>query len=85
VLHSEVTAGAAWASVSETPEVSMEASIAFTLCELTERVRHEERLARPGRRPGRQAHIPRTWASHLCLLKRKHEVEEAIYGIGLTA
>ena len=29
VLRSEVTAGAAWASVSEIPEVSMEAGIAF--------------------------------------------------------
>jgi len=29
VLRSEVTAGAAWASVSETPEVSMKAGIAF--------------------------------------------------------
>jgi hypothetical protein len=153
VLRSEVTAGAAWASVSETPEVSMEAGIAFArtaarsghppytptsgradpeqplgyllaktaetvweaasaghselepyivpvrnymmalgakagiaqardfaLGVLTERVRQEEDgwPDHPGDHSGlRKGHG--TGASHLCLLERKHEVEDAIY------
>lgn len=156
VLRSEVTAGAAWASVSETPEVSMEAGIAFSrtaarsghppytptsgradpeqplgyllaktaeavwdavsagqsefgpnfapvhnymtalaakvgifpardfaLGVLTERVRQEEDgwPDHPGDHSGlRTGHG--TGASHLCLLARKREVEDAIYGIG---
>jgi hypothetical protein len=156
VLRSEVTAGAAWASVSETPEVSMEAGIAFArtaarsghppytptsgradpeqplgyllaktaeavweavsagqsefgpnftpvhnymtalaakvgiapardfaLGALTERVRQEEDgwPDHPGDHSGlRTGHG--TGASHLCLLARKHEVEDAIYGTG---
>jgi hypothetical protein len=153
VLRSEVTAGAAWESVSETPEVSMEAGIAFArtaarsghpphtvtsgrpgpeqplgyllaktaetvweavsagqselgpyivpvrnymtalaakagiaeardfaLGVLTERVRQEEDgwPDHPGDHKGlRTGHG--TGAGHLCLLGRKHEVEDAIY------
>lgn len=157
VLHGEVTAGAAWAAVSETPEVSMEAGIAFArtaarsghppytptsgrpdpeqppdyllaktaeiiwatisaahselgpyllpvgnymtalaakaalspardfaLGVLTERVRQEEDgWPDQGDDPGGRRTSHGTGASHLCLLERKHEVEEAIYGTGL--
>jgi len=156
VLHSEVTAGAAWQAVSQTPEVSMESGIAFArttvgtghppytptqgrvspdqpldyllaktaetvwdavasaqselepyllplrnyltalaekagvspardfaLGVLTERVRQEEDgwPDAPGDRMGqRTAHG--TGEDHLCLLPRKHQVEDAIYDSG---
>jgi hypothetical protein len=160
VLRSEVTAGAAWTSVSETPEVSMEAGIAFArtaarsghppytptsgradpeqqlgyllaktaetvweaasaahselgsylvpvrnymtalsakagispardfaLGVLTERVRQEEEDGwpdRPDNRSGQRTEHG-TGAGHLCLLERKHDVENAIYAIGTPA
>jgi hypothetical protein len=53
----------------------------FALGVLTERVRQEEDgwPHQPGDRRGkRTAHG--TGASHLCLLERKHQVDDAIYG-----
>lgn len=156
VLHSEVTAGEAWQAVTETPEVSMEAGIAwaraqtqtgrapytptqgfpapdqpldyllaktgevvwnaarsaqselepelpplrnymtalaakagvnqardFALGVLTERVRQEEDgwPDQPGDPRGKRGPHG-TGNSHLCLLERKHQVEDAIYAIG---
>lgn len=55
----------------------------FALGVLTERVRQEEDgwPDAPGDRMGqRTAHG--TGDDHLCLLERKHEVEDAIYGVG---
>lgn len=156
VLSSEVTAGAAWQSVKEVPEVSMEAGIAyartaarsghppytvtqgrvtpeqpldyllaktaetvwaaassahselesylvpvrnymtaligkaglspardFALGVLTERVRQEEDgwPDHPGPTHGTRTRHG-TGHSHLCLLERKHQVEDAIYRVG---
>lgn len=51
---------------------------------LTERVRQEEDgWPDQGDDPGGRRTSHGTGASHLCLLERKHEVEEAIYGTGL--
>ena len=158
VLRSEVTAGAAWESVSQTPEVSMEAGVAyartaaksghpprtvtqgpvspeqplgyllaktaetvwepvsaaqseldpylsplrayltalaakaetspardFALGVLTERVRQEEDgwPDQPGE-PGGTRTAHGTGRDHLCLLERKHQVEEAIYGVATS-
>jgi hypothetical protein len=57
----------------------------FALGVLTERVRREEDgWPDQGDDPGGRRTSRGTGASHLCLLARKHEVEEAICGIGLT-
>ena len=156
VLRSEVTAGAAWEDVKQTPEVSMEAGVAyartaatsghppytvtegypspeqplgyllaktaetvwaaassgqsdlepyllpvrnymtalaskagltpardFALGVLTERVRQEEDgwPDQPGDPRGKRTPHG-TGNSHLCLLERKHQVEDALYAVG---
>jgi hypothetical protein len=58
----------------------------FALGVLTERVRQEEDgwPDHPGDHSGlRTGHG--TGTGHLCLLQRKHDVEDAIYGIGIVA
>ena len=53
----------------------------FALGVLTERVRQEETAGPPPRPAARQADAARRRTGHLCLLERKHQVEDAIYAV----